>query len=159
MFFVPLQSRGRLAGVFAVWLVAALVFLLLVPYRGAEFAVHDSRFRRWLRPPVQMFLVGISPRWGALSGLVLSAWCYFVIQWVSLGTTGMGLYQFSSSMPDLAYTYGLPLVPRSEILRFFQPGWMATWLVPLVLFAANLALVLARRQPEPEQRARAASAP
>ena len=122
-------------------LLYAAAILFFIPTR--EVTQPPGRFQMaW-----EMLFPGISPAWRMLGGLVLVAWCYFVLQDLLILKIGSPYVIATVALPNLKSAYGVP-VPGGEAFSkaLFRPSWVWMYLAPAILFVANLFLVLRARR-------------
>jgi hypothetical protein len=98
--------------------------------------------RHWLW---EVLFPGTSPAWNILGGLVLLAWCYFLVQGLLTRQYGSPYLMSMIALPNLSRVYmvqGGFLVAYQEIL----PKWQWLYLAPAFLFLVNFALVWRSRR-------------
>ncbi len=122
-------------------LAFAIALLFLIPTRDVT------------QPPGRLQIVwellapGTSPRWGALGGVILVAWCFLVLELLVYLKVGSPYILMSIAIPNLAFAYGIPLSdPAHDVLALVNPSRLWIYLAPAVLFAVNLILVLRARK-------------
>jgi len=134
----------------------AILTWIFVAGLGLALALFFVPYRRPAQPPpristaLEVFFPGQSPAWSVFGGLVLAAWVFLLLQDILMVKIGTPYILTSIAMPNVSRPYGLPISDPSSLLRMLNPGWVWVYLVPAVLFAANLTFVLlSRRVKEP----------
>ncbi len=120
-------------------LVLSLALLLLVPMRDVS---QPPGARHWIW---EVIAPGTSPAWSVLGGLVLLAWCYFLVQGLLTWRFGSPYLMSMIALPNLSRSYlvqGAFTVAHQAII----PGWQWLYLAPAVLFLVNLVVVRRSRR-------------
>jgi hypothetical protein len=138
--------RTALQGDPSLWVVLvsvyALALLFLFPTREVTQPPGKSQ-KVW-----EVLLPGTAPVWNMIGGLVLIAWCYFVIQDFLIAQIGSPWIVSAAMMVNLLKAYAVPApTDGRELLRLLlRPSWVWVDLAPAVLFVVNLFLVLRDRR-------------
>jgi tetratricopeptide (TPR) repeat protein len=132
--------------ILALALITAMLFsaavLLLLP--GQEVAEPPGR-RQYLW---EIAFPGTAPAWRFLGAAVQVLWFYLLIQMVlNLLPANNPLSFLQASMPGLR-AYAVPDAGPEQVRRLLTPGWVWLYLAPVLVFTANLALVLKSYSPQ-----------
>jgi len=133
-------GKGLIIGAILL-LAACLAFVFFVPVR--EVTQAPSRWHAvW-----QILFPGTAPLWSVLGGLVLTLWCYLLLQNVFIEFNHTARIITTISLPNLKAAFGIS-ADQQALLKLVNPGW--DWLVaaPAALFLLNLFLVW-RNRPRP----------
>jgi tetratricopeptide (TPR) repeat protein len=122
--------------VLSLGLAAALAILWLVPHRDVT---QPAGPRHWI---LEALFPGVATAWGFCGALVLAVWWFLILRCVLVVTTGVPLLW--AMIPDLV-GFGVTSDDR-EAFSLLRPEWWSLYLVPALLWAANLGLVLRRRR-------------
>ena len=128
-----------------VLLFFGIAVLFLIPTR--EVTQPPGKLERvW-----EVLLPGTAPVWNMLGGVVLIAWCYFVLQDFLLYRFGTPYLLAFIAMPNISKVYGVPamdspVLQLGKVGGMINPSWIWVYLAPAVLFVVNLFLVLRARR-------------
>ncbi len=136
-------------------MLAALLILFVMPHAEVTQAAPG-----WLRV-LELAIPGTSARYRLAGGVVLTAWCYFVLQLIGLYRLGSPYVLSFWAWPNVARAFGPSLVSQQSLreqgLVFGVPGgadtlvnptWMWLYLPLVAIYVVNVAVVLWRRAGE-----------
>lgn len=132
------------------FITAALAFaigLFLIPLREATQPPEKTH---WV---LETLFPGTSPAWGLLGGLALVAWsCWLLHMALYRWTWGNSAIVTDMAIPNLTKAYGVPIDNPLDLWVLFRPSWILVYVMPAVVFFANLVIVWRARRPAGQAR-------